>query len=70
MPVNPGLGKGYVSPAVPLATFDEWSKTKPAYAHIPPAPRYANNDWIANFASILQVQGLGFRVLGQQRLDR
>jgi hypothetical protein len=24
MPVNPGLGKGYVSPAVPLAPFDEW----------------------------------------------
>jgi len=52
--VNPGLGKGYVSPAIPLASFDEWSKTKPAYPHIPPAPRYANNDWIANFSSILK----------------
>lgn len=54
MNVNPGLGKGYVSPAVPLAKFEDWSKTKPAYAHIPPAPRYANNDWIANFFSILK----------------
>lgn len=52
--VNPGLGKGYVSTAVPLAKFEEWSQTKPAYPHIPPAPRYSNNDWIANFNSILK----------------
>ena len=52
--VNPGLGKGYVSPAVPLAPLDDWTKTKPAYPHIPPAPRYSNNDWIANFNSIFK----------------
>jgi predicted membrane chloride channel (bestrophin family) len=54
MPVNPGLGKGYVSPAVPLAPFDEWAKTKPAYAHIPPAPRFANGEWQNNFTSLLK----------------
>jgi hypothetical protein len=52
IPVNPGLGKGYVSSAVPLAPFDEWNKTKPAYPHIPPAPRYHNREWIRNFTTI------------------
>lgn len=56
MPVNPGLGKGYVSQAVPLAPFEEWSKTKPAYAHIPPAPRFANLEWINHFTSMWKSQ--------------
>jgi hypothetical protein len=33
MPVNPGLGKGYVSPVVPLAPFDEWYIYTHAYIH-------------------------------------
>jgi len=57
--VNPGLGKGFVSTAVPLANFEEVSKVKPAYPHIPPAPRYQSNDWIANLLSIFKSRILG-----------
>jgi predicted membrane chloride channel (bestrophin family) len=51
---NAGLGKGYVSPLVPLASFDSWNKQLPAYPHIPPAPRYSSNDWIQNIVNIFQ----------------
>eukprot|EP00291_Cryptomonas_curvata_P010894 CAMPEP_0172188336 /NCGR_PEP_ID=MMETSP1050-20130122/21858_1 /TAXON_ID=233186 /ORGANISM="Cryptomonas curvata, Strain CCAP979/52" /LENGTH=335 /DNA_ID=CAMNT_0012862801 /DNA_START=83 /DNA_END=1087 /DNA_ORIENTATION=- len=49
---NPGLGKGYVSSVVPLANFDAWDAQPPAYAHIPPAPRYNSNDWLSNILNI------------------
>jgi len=54
IPANPGLGKGFVSAAVPLAEFDEWSKTKPSYPHIPPAPRYSSQDWMVNILNIFK----------------
>jgi len=54
IPANPGLGKGYVSPAVPLAEFDEWTKTKPSYPHIPPAPRYSSGDWMVNLLNLFK----------------
>ena len=36
----------------PLASFDEWNKTLPAYPHIPPAPRYTDKDWIHNMVNL------------------
>jgi putative membrane protein len=35
-------------PRRPLASFDAWDAQPPAYAHIPPAPRYSSNDWLSN----------------------
>jgi hypothetical protein len=53
---DPGLGKGYVSPHVPLAKFDEWEKILPFYPHIPPAPRFHSNDWIDNLKQFSESQ--------------
>ncbi len=36
----------------PLANFDAWNAQLPAYAHIPPAPRYESNDWLRNLFNI------------------
>ena len=53
---DPGLGKGYVSPHVPLAKFEEWEKILPFYPHIPPAPRFHSNDWIDNLKQFSESQ--------------
>ena len=36
----------------PLANFNAWDAQLPAYAHIPPAPRYSSNDWLQNILNI------------------
>jgi len=52
--VNPGLGKGYVAPGMPLANFEDMAKEAPAYPHIPAAPRYQSDDWARNLINLFK----------------